>query len=171
MRKNCVKKMRKPGRTLGKEILILRVVLEPFAVASLETRFGSDVSVGTQAALRHYVRRLRSQRKPVAIPSFRRGPEAGTLAGPELELSVPPDVEAALTREARRQGVSLERIVAHAVFVYVADLEAPAPGRVADSGDQDPAEEGPVPARSSSRAHPRFRDPLSALRRTRHAPS
>jgi hypothetical protein len=43
----------------------LKVALEPFARASLEARFGADLSAATIAALRHYARGLRSKRRPL----------------------------------------------------------------------------------------------------------
>jgi hypothetical protein len=53
---------------------------------------------------------------------------AGELAvgcsGTDLELIVDPEIQAALEREARESdGMSVEQIAAHAVLVYLADLD------------------------------------------------
>ena len=80
-------------------------------------------------ALRHYTRRLKSQREPVVIPAFCRGP-APDGAEAEFDLAVEPEIEATLEREARRQAVPVEQLLAHAVFVYIADLDAATHGAV-----------------------------------------
>jgi hypothetical protein len=100
----------------------VKFVLGKFACFCLETRFGSDVPIGAQAALRHYTRRLKSQKEPVAVPSFYLG-QAPDGAEAELDLAVEPEIEALLENEAQRQAVPVERLLAHAVFVYVADLD------------------------------------------------
>lgn len=99
----------------------MKVKLGSFARDAIETRLGTDVAAGVQAALRHYARRIRSGQKPVSYPGFV-GEEAPEPAG-EVEVSIDPEVERVLTDEMRRQGLTLDQVTAHAVFVYLADLD------------------------------------------------
>jgi len=113
----------------------MKVLLEPFARESIETRFGSDLTSATGAALRHYARRLRSNRRPLAVPDFRRGtePTPGALT---LELPLSATVEETLAAEAAAQGVSIDRLVSHAVFVYLSDLDGPVGEQPAESEER-----------------------------------
>lgn len=114
----------------------MKVVLEPFARSSIEGRFGADVDRGAQAALRHYTRRVRSRRRPPDVPAFMREADIDRVQGTEIDLPVSYEVQAALNRESRLQGVSLDLIVAHAIYVYLGDME------IFAEGDRDGAEEG-----------------------------
>lgn len=107
----------------------MRVALDNFAYSAMESRFGADqISEGVGIALLHYTRRLASNRMPVAFPSFRREADAESAETPAklAEVVVGAKVEAMLQREADRQRVALEQILMHAVFVYLADIEAKA---------------------------------------------
>ena len=101
----------------------MKIMLGTFACFCLEARFGPDLSTGVQAAVRHYTRRLRSARKPVPIPRFLR---EEVQQGGRIELDVPfePEVQEILEREAREREVFLDQLLSHAVFVYLADLDA-----------------------------------------------
>lgn len=99
----------------------MKIALGRFARSGIETRFGADLDAGVQAAALHYTRRLRSARPPVSIPRFCRG-KASRAAGLEIPLS--PEVERALKREAYRSGAPIDQVLAHAVFVFLADMEA-----------------------------------------------
>jgi hypothetical protein len=101
----------------------VKVALDPFVLGSIEARFGTDPARGVEAALRHYERRLRSQSPPAEVPLFMRGVEVESEAATELQVSVSYEVFMALTREARRQECDLDRIVAHAVFVFLEDIK------------------------------------------------
>lgn len=103
----------------------MKVVLGTFACFCIENRLGLDLATGLQHALRHYVRRLESARRPVPLPAFScdRVP-AEERGAAEFELAVEPEVEAALLRESRAQEVSIEQLFDHAVFVYLADLDS-----------------------------------------------
>jgi hypothetical protein len=93
----------------------------------MESRFGADqIAEGVGIALMHYTRRLGSNRMPVAFPLFRRvtDPEPADTPAKLAEVAVGAKVEAMLQREAERQRVALEQILTHAVFVYLADIEA-----------------------------------------------
>lgn len=99
----------------------MKVVLRPFARSAIEERFGADVTAGVKAALTHYTRRLRSAQKPVGVPGFL--DTAPAAPGSELDLPVEAEVEQALTREMREREITIEQLTAHAVFVYLADLD------------------------------------------------
>jgi len=119
----------------------MRVELGTFARAGLEARFGIDLAAGVDAALRHYTRRLRSQRTPLAVPAFRgERPKAGVNT--EVDLSVSSEVEAALETEADRQEVPVSALCVHAVLIYLADIDA-----AGTDGHGGLAEEDLAPAR------------------------
>lgn len=128
--------------TLVIEAKAMRVTLGSFARSGIEAHLGTDVAAGVRTALLHYARRLRSGRKPLELPRFRREhpPEAPAA---DLEVALDPEVERMLVRETRRQEVSLEQLTAHAVLVYLADLDEPtAPWR--GEGDRSLSSERPV---------------------------
>ena len=105
----------------------MRVALGTFAQAGIEARVGADIAAGVQAALWHYSRRLRSGWPPVPIPRFccdRPPRSAPREAGVTFNLAVAPEIERDLKREAARQGAPMAQILNHAVFVYLADLDA-----------------------------------------------
>lgn len=79
--------------------------------------------MGVRAALLHYTRRLKSEWAPVGPPQFCRG-QAPLDAGAAFELTVGPEMEATLKREAYRYQVSVDQILVHAIFVYLADLDS-----------------------------------------------
>ena len=108
----------------------MKVSLGKFARFGIESRLGMNVASGIQAALLHYTRRVRSGWEPVVPPRFC-GTDSGRDRAATLELTVEPEILAVLEAEANLYRVSLDRILAHAVFVYLADLDSdPAPGRV-----------------------------------------
>jgi hypothetical protein len=98
----------------------MKVRLGTFARSTIETEVGVDLVTGTQAALHHYTRRLRSGRPPAPFPRFCRGE---SFEGTVLEVPVDPRIEESLNHEVRRQGATLEQMISHAVLVYLADLE------------------------------------------------
>ena len=100
----------------------MRVALGTFAREAIEARFGDDIAAGVAEALAHYARRLESGPTPAQFPRFRREQRAGT-SGADFELSVSPEIQGTLEREARRSGLSVEQLAVHAVFVYLADLD------------------------------------------------
>lgn len=99
----------------------MKVKLGSFARSAIEARLGTDVPAGVEAALLHYARRVKSGQKPVAYPDFVEQSSVGPDG--EFEVSLTPEVERVLTDEMRKQGLSLDQVAAHAVFVYLADLE------------------------------------------------
>jgi hypothetical protein len=100
----------------------MKVALGTFVQSALKARLGAEIGVGVQAALLHYARRINAGWKPADYPRFRRElpPEDGEV---DLELVVDPEVELVLKNEVQRQGISLEELTTHAVFVYLADLD------------------------------------------------
>lgn len=111
------------------------VVLEPFALGSIEGRFGVELGRVVDAAMRHYARRTLSQRRPPEVPLFMRGVAVDREVATAIEVAPPHDVLTVLRREARRQEVEFDRIVAHAIFVFLTDIE------VGGRADVDAAEE------------------------------
>lgn len=105
----------------------MKIALGTFARSGIEEILGVDLQIGVQAALVHYTRRLSSNLKPVRPPEFG---WVSVDSGDVFDLTVAPELEAALEREALEQKVSLDHILVHAVLVYLADLES-----VSFSGD------------------------------------
>lgn len=99
------------------------MALGTFGCSCIKARFGSKIDAGVGVALRHFAHSLESGPRPVAFPEFRRGQSPDGL-GAEFELVVEPEVKAVLEGEARRSGISVEQLVVHAVFVYLAELES-----------------------------------------------
>ncbi len=99
-----------------------------FVHASFETRFGSDVATSLREACVHYSRRLRSGRKPRAVPAFCRGLDGGATDGDGatqvVEFPLRDPIRAQLEEEASRQQVSLNELLHHAALIYLADLDA-----------------------------------------------
>jgi hypothetical protein len=99
----------------------MRVSLGKFACSGIEAHLGEDIPAGVRTALSHYLRKLKAGRGPLAPPTF-----LGDLTPPEattFELAVDPETEAALDREAQRQGTTRSQLVAHTVMVYLAELD------------------------------------------------
>ena len=69
----------------------------------------------------HYTHRLSSNLKPVQPPDFA---WVSVDAADTFDLTVAPELEAALEQEALEQRVPLDQILVHAVLVYLADLES-----------------------------------------------
>jgi hypothetical protein len=105
----------------------VKVALGKFARSSIEELLGGDLHDGVEAALTHYTHRLNSNLKPVRPPDF---DWVSVDSGDIFDLTVAPELEAALEQEALEQRVPLDQILVHAVLVYLADLES-----VSFSGD------------------------------------
>jgi hypothetical protein len=99
------------------------VELGSFARSSIEDRFGTDVAAGVRAGLVHLRQRLESGRAPVEAPRSWRKPTPSRSAT-EFELRVEGEIWKALWREAQRQEVRMDQLLVHAVFVYLAELDA-----------------------------------------------
>jgi hypothetical protein len=101
----------------------MRVALGAFACAGIRTHMGGNatVSAAVEKAVFHYTSRLKAGRSLIDVPSL----EGLGTKDPELllDLEVVPEIEELLEREADRQGVSVEDLVAHAVLLYLAELD------------------------------------------------
>lgn len=106
---------------------LLRLSLGEFGASTLEGEAErlsvSPAELGRQA-VRYYLSDRGSGRMALRVPRL-----AGGGGEPALELEVELDDDAwrELEGEARRQGVSLERLLEHAVVYFLSDLDA---GRV-----------------------------------------
>lgn len=104
----------------------MKVALGQFARSEIEAQLGPDLEAGVRTALQRYALDLESGRETLPYPSFRRQ-QPRQPSGVDLELSLKAaeeaEVEAALEGEVRRQNVSLEQLVTHAVFLCLADLD------------------------------------------------
>jgi hypothetical protein len=99
---------------------MINVQLGELACSGLEEHFCSDIAGGARRALVHYAYKLRVGRRPIAPPRFLDKPPPPQA---EFELRLDPETEAVLEQEALRQRVSVTRLAAHAVLVYLAELE------------------------------------------------
>jgi len=109
----------------------MRVPLGAMACAGVRAHLGGDMAAAAEKSVFHYASRLAAGRRPAQIPGFLTDEP---LPDPVLvvEVALAPDLEELMEREAERQGVSLERLAAHAVLVYLAELDfLNAPGREA----------------------------------------
>lgn len=100
----------------------MKLVLGTFARGGLEAIWGRDLSAGVRTALRRYAREPRGS-DPVDL----RGARGLGDSGVEFELPLDGATEAALALSARELGVTVERMAAHAVLVYLTESEASAP--------------------------------------------
>jgi hypothetical protein len=100
----------------------MRVALGKFTCSGIEAHLGDDIPAAVRTALIHYARKLKAGRNPVAPPHFL--PDQASQ-GPQLafDLTVDPETEAMLEREAQRQRTTMSRLAAHTVLVYLAELE------------------------------------------------
>ena len=101
----------------------MKIALGKFASSGLETHLGPDIPAGVRTATFHYVAQLRSGRPPTPFPRFLSRSLHPSEPGTDVELTVDAETEALLEREARRQDTTASDLVAHAVLVYLAELE------------------------------------------------
>jgi hypothetical protein len=104
----------------------MRVMIGKFARSGIEAHLGPDLAGGVQAALRHYWRRLRSGTTPIAMPRLA-SEQRPDGAGACFELPVEQEIRLTLEREAARQATTVDRLLVHAILVYLSDLDTPAP--------------------------------------------
>ena len=100
----------------------MQVAVGPFTRQGIEERFGPDLPAGVEIALLYYVGKLRSGRGAPGFPSFLQNVGFEDPVA-EVELSVGPDVERVLSIEAERQHTTVDRLAAHSVFLYLAELD------------------------------------------------
>lgn len=106
----------------------LRLPLGETARAGLRAAGGdeADLSSAVRAAIHYYLADKPSGRAGWAVPGSLPEPAASTPV--EVTVAMPAATWEELSREAREQGVTRERVVHHATLYFVADLDA---GRVA----------------------------------------
>jgi hypothetical protein len=78
---------------------------------------GRDRTTLLSFALVHYRDALGGAEPPVDLPAFLAAPAHSR----EVEVPLAPALEGLLRREAERLQVAVERVLSHAVFVYMAD--------------------------------------------------
>src|SRR3954447_12305364 len=100
----------------------MRIALGKFACSGIETQLGDDIPAGVRTALCHYAGKLQAGRRPLAPPRFL-ADQASQEPQAAFDLAVDPGTEETIEREARRQRTSISQLAAHAVFVYLAELE------------------------------------------------
>lgn len=100
----------------------MKVELGKLACSGIEAHLGNDIPAGVRTALFHYARKLKAGRRPLALPRFLADAERGKseLA---FDLTVDPETEAMLEREALRQRTTTSQLAAHTVLIYLAELE------------------------------------------------
>lgn len=108
---------------MGTSVNVVKVALGKFARFGIESQLGSNVRVGVLLALHHYSRRLSSGWRPVAPPPFcaQQGEDEEATT---IELQLDPKTRARLEQVAQMHDVPLDHVLLHAVFVYLADLDA-----------------------------------------------
>lgn len=99
---------------------MVNVELGKLACSGLEGHFGTDLAAGARKALLHYAYRLKAGRRPIAAPRFLRSDSSPHA---KLDLTLDRETEALLAQEAQRQRTTTSRLAAHAVLVYLAELE------------------------------------------------
>jgi hypothetical protein len=107
---------------------LLLLSLEEFGASTLEAEaeryFVSPAELGRHA-VRYYLSDRDSERMARNVPRLSR--DTARQPALELELDLDPDTWRELDEEAERQEVSVERLLAHAIIYFLADLDA---GRV-----------------------------------------
>ena len=107
---------------------VLLLSLEEFGASTLEAeaeRYSVSPAELGRHAVRYYLSDRGSGRIALTVPRFSR--EAAHEPALELKLDLDPDSWREIEVEAERQGVSVERLLAHAIVYFLGDLDA---GRV-----------------------------------------
>lgn len=99
---------------------VVNVELGKLAYKGLQGHFGDDVPGGARKALLHYAYKLKAGRRPLAVPRFLPSDPSPCT---KFELTLDRDTEALLAQEARSQRTTMSRLAAHAVLVYLAELD------------------------------------------------
>ncbi len=100
----------------------MKIPLGTFACNGIEAYLDADIATGVRAALNDFTQRLASGVLPVDVP---RAPLGADLTEPAtaVDLSLDERTWQLLRREARKQGTTVSQLSAHAVLVYLADLD------------------------------------------------
>jgi len=100
----------------------MKVVIGKFTRGGIESDLGFDLEATVQAALSYYRGKLESGRTPLMPPPFLL---RGETIEPDAAIDFPIDeaTEEIVVREARKLDVAPERLAAHAVLSYLAELD------------------------------------------------
>jgi hypothetical protein len=100
----------------------MQVGLGPFARQGLEDRLGPDLQAGVEVALLYFLGKQRSGREVPEFPSFLQNEHFEDPVA-LFDLDVGPEVEGMISGEAERRHMTVDRLVAHCVFIYLAELD------------------------------------------------
>lgn len=124
---------------------IVDVALGGFSLDSLggaAAREPATIAASLTQAVRYYLTDRASARLGWSCPSFEGVEQVGSMV--EMELSVDGAVWSSLSQEARRQGVSTDRLLQHAALYFAAERDS---GRLAQRIVEDfgaPRPQSPV---------------------------
>jgi hypothetical protein len=107
---------------------LLLLPLEEFGASTLEAeaeRYSVSPGALGRHALHYYLSDRDSERMAWKVPRLSRA--TGRQPAVELKLDLDPEAWRNLEEEAKRQEVSVERLLTHAIIYFLADLDA---GRV-----------------------------------------
>ncbi len=102
----------------------MKIELGRLACSGIEAHLGGNVEAAVSMALLRYADRLKSGPAPIALPGFCRDQENQQDAEVVLDLAVDLECQTLLERDAARQGTTTSHLVAHAVLIYLAELES-----------------------------------------------
>lgn len=97
----------------------MRVSLGTFACSCIKAHFGGDVSTVVETALDRYAERLESRSQGLPVPRFWFERSEAEIPV-EFDVPVSPWKRQLLGAEARKQGLPVEQLLTHAVFLYLA---------------------------------------------------
>jgi len=98
------------------------------AVEDCAKGHGREQSELVRSAFLHYLGQVESGRAAVAFPQLRRPARFARGSGKSAALELSVDLDGgqwdSLEANAKREGVALEALLAHAVLLFLADLDA-----------------------------------------------
>lgn len=101
----------------------VKITLGKLAKEGIEAHSGGDAAACVQTALLYYADRLQSARPPIPPPRFL--DELHSCGAVEIvDPAIDAETQATLESEAHRRRTSVEELSAHAVLVYLAELDA-----------------------------------------------
>jgi hypothetical protein len=100
----------------------MEVGLSPFAKRGLEDRLGPDLQAGVEVALLFFLGKQQSAREVPDFPSFLQNAQFEDSVA-RLDLNFGAEVEGILVGEARRRQITVDRLIAHCVYLYLAELD------------------------------------------------
>lgn len=112
----------------------MQVGLGPFAKRGLEDRLGPDLQAGVEVALLYFLGKQRSNRGVPDFPSFLQNERFEDPVA-RFDLDFGPDVEGMLAGEAKRRHITVDRLIAHCVFIYLAEFDRVEPE--VESGNEE----------------------------------